>query len=98
MLDQKVTPVFRKLIRREFPDLDFKTALRLMRMGLIRLQKHARCGAWAKSRGSTVSSPGAPERYGPVPQPRRLLNRLSHISGPAAYRGGADAQVSEVES
>lgn len=50
MLDRNVTPAFRRLLKREFPDFDFKTALRLMRMGLLRLPKHARCGAWAKSR------------------------------------------------
>jgi hypothetical protein len=50
MLDRNVTPAFRRLIKRTFPELDFKEALSLMRMGLLRLPKKARCGAWARSR------------------------------------------------
>jgi hypothetical protein len=64
MLDRNVTPAFRRLLKREFPELDFKTILRLMRMGLLRLPKHVRCGAWAKSRGRPCLAQAIPNGTG----------------------------------
>ena len=64
MLDRNLTPAFRRLLKRTFPEMDTKTVLRLMRMGLLRLPKHARCGAWAKSRGRPCLAQAIPNGTG----------------------------------
>ena len=64
MLDRNLTPAFRRLLKRTFPDMETKTVLRLMRIGLLRLPKHARCGAWAKSRGRPCLAQAIPNGTG----------------------------------
>ena len=64
MLDRNVTPAFRRLLKRTFPDMDTKTVIRLMGMGVLRLPKGARCGAWAKSRKRPCLAPAIPNGTG----------------------------------
>ena len=64
MLDRNITPAFRRLLKRTFPDMDTKTVLHLMRMGLLRLPKHARCNAWARTRGRFCLAQALPNGTG----------------------------------
>ena len=64
MLDRNITPAFRRLLKRTFPELDFKTVLRLMRMGVLRLPKNARCGAWARTKGRPCIAQAIPNGTG----------------------------------
>ncbi len=64
MLDRNITPAFRRLVKREFPQIEFKLALRLMRMGLIRFDKHAHCGAWARTKGRPCIAHAIPNGTG----------------------------------
>jgi hypothetical protein len=47
----KVTAALRRVVREVFPDIEMKKALRFLEMGLLRIPKNLRCGAYARSTG-----------------------------------------------
>ena len=61
---RNITPAFRLLLKRTFPDMEFKVVIRPMRMGLLRLPKHARCGAWARTKGRPCIAQAIPNGTG----------------------------------
>jgi hypothetical protein len=66
----KVTPTLRRVVREVFPDLGTKEALRLLEMGLLRIPKNLRCGAYARSTGKPCKAGGDPWHL-PLQEPRR---------------------------
>ena len=47
----KVTRGLRRVVRQVFPDIEMQEALRFLEMGLLRIPKNLRCGAYARSTG-----------------------------------------------
>lgn len=45
------TRSLKRVIREVFPDIEMKDALRFLEMGLLRIPKNLRCGAYARSTG-----------------------------------------------
>jgi hypothetical protein len=47
MSKRKLNPAFRRLLAREFPQMELEEVLNLLDMGLLRLKK-VRCAAWSR--------------------------------------------------
>ena len=45
---RKLNPALKRVLLREFPDMEFGTVLRLLDLGLLNLRK-VRCGAWSRN-------------------------------------------------
>jgi hypothetical protein len=59
----KVTRSLRRVMREVFPDLEIKEAFRLLEMGLLRIPKRLRCGAYARSTGQPCNAQAIPGAY-----------------------------------
>ena len=51
MAKPKRTPTFRRVLKEQFPDMPLKTVVRLLELGVLRVPKNLRCGAFARSTG-----------------------------------------------
>ena len=60
MLKLKVTPALRRVVREVFPDIEMQEALRFLEMGLLRIPKNLRCGAYARSTGQPCKAQAIP--------------------------------------
>jgi hypothetical protein len=81
----KVTPTLRRVVREVFPDLGTKEALRLLEMGLLRIPKNLRCGAYARSTGK-------PCKAGAIPGTYRCKNHGGAPKSAAGAKAISDAQ------
>jgi hypothetical protein len=48
---KRLSPTLRRVLLREFPGMDLKTVRNLMEVGILRVPKNMRCGAFARSTG-----------------------------------------------
>jgi hypothetical protein len=78
----KVTRSLKRVIREVFPDFDEKEALHLLEVGLLRIPKNLRCGAYARSTGKPCKAQAIPGTYrcrnhGGAPKTKAGLKAIS---------------------
>ena len=91
----KVTRSLRRVVHQVFPDIEIREALRLLEMGLLRIPKRLRCGAYARSTGQPCKAQAIPGAYrcknhgeprnrqrGPKPSPT-LRSAVGRSGGPS---------------
>ena len=101
MLDRNITPAFRRLLKRTFPDMELKTVLRLMRMEHAPATEACSMRCLGKVQGSAVSrrpfqtaqgGAGTPAASAPVTRPKPAANaspRRRRSDGPVGGRSKA---------
>jgi hypothetical protein len=81
----KVTRSLRRVVREVFPDFEMKEALRLLEMGLLRIPKHLRCGAHARSTGQPCKAQAIPGTF-------RCKNHGGALKSAAGAKAISEAQ------
>jgi hypothetical protein len=59
----KRTRALKRVVRQVFPDMEMQEALRYLEMGLLRIPKRLRCGAYARSTGQPCKAQAIPGPY-----------------------------------
>ena len=60
---KRLSPTLRRVLLIQFPDMPLKEALRLIEMGILRMPKNLRCGAYARSTGKPCKAQAIPGGY-----------------------------------
>jgi len=60
---KRLSPTLRRVLLSQFPDIPLKEAARLFEMGLLRIPKNLRCGAYARSTGQPCKAQAIPGTY-----------------------------------
>ena len=60
---KRLSPTLRRVLLSQFPDMPLKQVVRLFEMGLLKIPKHLRCGAYARSTGQPCKAQAIPGTY-----------------------------------